>query len=815
MKISYHIKLTILILSYSTSGKCVPVLNSFPSNTSKVIYLDFDGETVSGTPWQSGATFICMAANFTDVQIIEIFNRVSEDYSIFDVNITTDLATFSNANPYSRQRVIITPTSAWQPGYSGVAYPSFNTGNDIPCFVFPDRVSYSIKSTAEICSHEAGHTLGLAHQALFNSAGQLISEYHNGIGTGDISWVPIMGVSFNKNMSVWHNGTNPLNTLQDDIALINLLVPLRTDDYPNNIGVGTPNLSINPTTLEFGINGIITSRTDKDVFKLVLTNNSDINFSLSPYSVSNVTYPNNGANIDLQLKIYKASGETIGIFNDLNLLNSQGVISLVSGDYYLEVDGVGNINTSDYGSLGSYTLGGIVTNSATSTLPSTPANLYAIQTNCTTVSLTWNPSVGSPAITYNVYKQSGTGNPYINIATGIQPNAFDDIAATYVGVTNYYVTATNTIGLSNQSNNASLSVLEVTSTPLNLTSSQSGINVNLNWTSTIGTGIKYNVYRAVGNGVSTLLKSGIITNSYIDNTISSGVNYCYTVNAVNNFCTSGFSNSSCLTIVPFISAPVLNLQIQNCVRANMYWQSCVSNENVVVSYNIFKKINADSYVLYQTTTSTNFNDPISLNVGNNYNYYVTSNSTNASAVSNIKSTSIPQPVEPPSNLTASQVGYNVVLTWAVSPTLIVNYNVSRRNVDTNIFEYFFSISGNNFQDINVPLGNYVYSINASPSIYNPNYQCTSSSIFSNTITVTSTPCNVANVRWNGSISTDWDNPVNWDCSILPDITSTVIMPAGLTRYPIVTSFHEIKSIFLQTGASIRINPNVSFKVNGQ
>lgn len=805
------IKLIGLIFFCNFSAKCLPILNSFPSNTSKVIYLDFDGETVSGTPWQSGATFVCIAPNLTDIQITEIFNRVSEDYRIFDVNITTDLITFAAANPYSRQRVIITPTSAWQPDYSGVAYPSFNTGNDIPCFVFPDRVSYSIKSTAEICSHEAGHTLGLTHQALFNSAGQLISAYHNGFGTGDISWVPIMGVSFNKNMSVWHNGTKPTNTSQDDIALINLLVPLRTDDYPNNIGVGSPNLSINPTTLEFGINGIITSRTDKDVFKLVLTNNSDINFSLTPYSVSNVTYPNNGANIDLQLKIYKASGETIGIFNDLNLLNSQGVISLVSGDYYLEVDGVGNINTSDYGSLGSYTLGGIVTNSAISTLPSTPANLNAIQTNCTTVSMTWNPSIGSPAITYNVYKQSGTGNPYINIATGIQPNTFDDIAATYVGLTSYYVIAVNNFAVTSQSNTASLTTLEAVVPPLNLTSIQVGNNINLSWASS-ATGLTYNVYRAIGNGAPSLVRLGITTNSYIDNTVSPGVNYCYYITAVNSFCISGLSNSSCITTLN-LSQPILNSLIFNCNSIRLLWSPSVSTEPNIF-YEIYKKINGGSYLLYYQTNTTSFDDNNQI-VGNNYNYYINAKTANFSTSSIIQSILIPQPIAPPTNLTALQAGTSVLLSWGSSPSPNITYTITRREININSYEFYYDINVNNFQNTNVPLGTYVYSIFATPLVANPSYRCTSTPIFSNTLVVAPLSCNVANTRWNGNVSNNWDNPLNWDCSILPGISSNVTIPPGLFRYPIVNSFYEIKSINVQTNASIIINPSANLKINGQ
>src|SRR5215831_16782325 len=67
----------------------VPVYSSYPS-ASAVIFLDFDGQTVNGTSWNISGPIVCGPANLTNDQITEVFNRVSEDYRPFDVNITTD-----------------------------------------------------------------------------------------------------------------------------------------------------------------------------------------------------------------------------------------------------------------------------------------------------------------------------------------------------------------------------------------------------------------------------------------------------------------------------------------------------------------------------------------------------------------------------------------------------------------------------------------------------------------------------------------------------------------------------------------------------
>ena len=76
-------------------------------------------------------------------------------------------------------------------------------------------------------------------------------------------------------------------------------------------------------------------------------------------------------------------------------------------------------------------------------------------------------------------------------------------------------------------------------------------------------------------------------------------------------------------------------------------------------------------------------------------------------------------------------------------------------------------------------------------------------------------CGGDNVRWNGSVSTAWDNPLNWDCLVMPNINSIVTIPSGLTNYPTVSFSYEIKTMYLQTGTTFILKPGVYFKLNGQ
>jgi hypothetical protein len=69
--------------------------------------------------------------------------------------------------------------------------------------------------------------------------------------------------------------------------------------------------------------------------------------------------------------------------------------------------------------------------------------------------------------------------------------------------------------------------------------------------------------------------------------------------------------------------------------------------------------------------------------------------------------------------------------------------------------------------------------------------------------------------WNGNENMLWSNPNNWDCSSIPGINSTVVIPAGRPRYPVVLANTEIKKLILQPGSSVTIASTINFKLNGQ
>ena len=307
-----------------------------------VILLDFNGQYVSGTNWNTNGPITAAPANLTSTEITNILNRVIADFDPFNVVVTTDEAVYNAANAYKRMRVIVTESWEWYSQVGGVAFVnSITWGNNTPCFVFSSLLEYNAKKIAEACSHEVGHTLGLRHQAVYDANGVKISDYNWGQGNGEIGWAPIMGASYNQNLSIWHYGPNSLSatTMQDDVNIIAGKIGFKADDYSNSIA-GT-------TTLSTSAVGVINSTSDVDYFKIKL--NQTKNISIVPLSVG---ANNDGSDLDVIMKVYNSQGVLIGSVNDPMILNASNTLS--SGTYYVSVGSIANNYTSTYGMLSRY-----------------------------------------------------------------------------------------------------------------------------------------------------------------------------------------------------------------------------------------------------------------------------------------------------------------------------------------------------------------------------------------------------------------------------------------------------------------------------
>ena len=68
--------------------------------------------------------------------------------------------------------------------------------------------------------------------------------------------------------------------------------------------------------------------------------------------------------------------------------------------------------------------------------------------------------------------------------------------------------------------------------------------------------------------------------------------------------------------------------------------------------------------------------------------------------------------------------------------------------------------------------------------------------------------------WTGNVSTDWHDPLNWECSTVPGIQSNVVIPTVVPRYPLLSLNTAVKSVFVQPAASIHVEPGVQMMING-
>ena len=75
-------------------------------------------------------------------------------------------------------------------------------------------------------------------------------------------------------------------------------------------------------------------------------------------------------------------------------------------------------------------------------------------------------------------------------------------------------------------------------------------------------------------------------------------------------------------------------------------------------------------------------------------------------------------------------------------------------------------------------------------------------------------CDGTMTRWYGSISIDWHNFQNWECGILPTLTSDVIISGGAHLFPTVSAHDEIRSLLMMPGSSIIISPPAVLTLNG-
>jgi len=398
-------------------------LHSRPG-AAKVVFLDFDGHTITGTIWNSAAGIDPFFAQPYDTDgspdtfsggelsnIQEIWHRIAEDFAPFNIDVTTeDPGAFGS----STGRVLIThnvdATNQSMPYASsgGVAYVGvFGSGNYqhySPALVYYNNLGGGFPTyVAEAASHEFGHNLGLGH----DGRGEPYNEgYYKGHGTGYVSWAPVMGIGYTKNVTQWSKGEYEFaNNQQDDLSQISLKLGYRSDDHNEVMSSATPLVveadgSIWVTTPEtenvlapsLANKGVIESSADVDLFSFDADAGA-VEITIQPAWAAFYRSDRRGANLDISATLYNLSGSVIAVSDPQD--NTDALISATvpAGSYFLAISGTGNMNSpySDYASLGQYFISGSITPGDVVVVdpPAAPSSLGAVAVSHAQINLNW------------------------------------------------------------------------------------------------------------------------------------------------------------------------------------------------------------------------------------------------------------------------------------------------------------------------------------------------------------------------------------------------------------------------------------------
>ena len=380
-----------LKLQSSTAPQAAPPILSSRPNASTVLYLDFDGETVTDPDWPAyaadgitvtGSTIVAAPASLSSAEITAIWQRVKEDFWPFQIDVTTDLNRY-NATPAGRRmRVIVTPTDAAAPGTGGIAYVGSMTLAGAPYSVFNNNVPVwvfnpGVNAIAEAISHELGHALGLRHDGRSPPAAgysDATGEYYQGHGdpASAVGWAPIMGAGYYQNLVQWSKGEYPgANNHEDDVAIIAGQSPFDVGVVASNsIGYVSDEAGDTPDTAAvldvssgtLATSGIITTATDSDYYRFTLTSATTVDVNVTPSAATAKQ-----ANLDVGVELQDNAGNVVAGSNPASSLSATITANLPAGTYYVKIQGVGRVGAggdygySNYGSIGQYNLTGSFT----------------------------------------------------------------------------------------------------------------------------------------------------------------------------------------------------------------------------------------------------------------------------------------------------------------------------------------------------------------------------------------------------------------------------------------------------------------------
>lgn len=361
--------------SYAGGERTVPVFNSRPSASAQ-LFLDFDGVDFGFTSWGGklprerpaydidGNATLFSVAELSRIE--QIWSRVAEAYSMFDINVTT-----VDPGDYNRREsahVVISGDNEWYGSGGGVAFiggfASSGSGKvQRTAWVFPDNLrSGDAKVVADAAIHEAGHLFGLRHQSTYNANGTLDETYDS--NSDSALQAPNLGVAYNARRGLWAIGpTSSANSNANEISTIASGTTNRFGFVDDEAGTGFANAELY-TPSGTPQRGVIATSTDADYYRFEIDELSEVSLL--------VDVAEYGPNLDARLALYDSSLALL-YEDDPVLTTSRDSLTasfdglLEAGEYYLQVGSHGGLTYSAgrrdrfLQDTGQYFLSGVVT----------------------------------------------------------------------------------------------------------------------------------------------------------------------------------------------------------------------------------------------------------------------------------------------------------------------------------------------------------------------------------------------------------------------------------------------------------------------
>ncbi len=341
---------TELLEAFSPFGR-----NSRPG-ASRIIYLDFDGETVGGTAWNAGTADPKVVPPYdTDgspsnwsmaerAAMAAMWQELAEDFSPFDVNVTTvrpaSTDAFTRTSPSDTtfgSHVVVTGDRWVCDSCTSAAYlDSFggSTTERTLAWVFPPAGS-DLAGFGTVAAHAVGHQLSLLDDG--TTAG--VTAY-GGQGT----WGPIMGNASTRLVVQWSKGDYPFaNNTEDDLAIIAGRLGLAGDVS------SSPDDAIVFPLWDFVMTAeeAVGSATDVDVWKLDVTN-GDLRVILRRPAKPNLVP---------RVVITGPAGVLANeVLNDTTTMRSVFCCAVANGRYTISVSTLPMGDFPAYGNVGTYAL---------------------------------------------------------------------------------------------------------------------------------------------------------------------------------------------------------------------------------------------------------------------------------------------------------------------------------------------------------------------------------------------------------------------------------------------------------------------------